>query len=85
MAFQLISESRSSDRMSKQLRVILNEQSLQQIGMGPHRQLLREMQARHKWNELPKVCRTRPDWQTAGATYQEIGKGAEKVFTPILV
>lgn len=47
------------------------ENSLKQIWDGPHRKLLREKHASHDWATLPEVCRTCPDWQTAGATYHK--------------
>lgn len=46
-----------------------SSQSLVDIWQGPHKERLREKHVSHEWKEIPAICKTCPDWQTAGATY----------------
>ncbi|AFL69728.1 radical SAM/SPASM domain-containing protein [Sulfurospirillum barnesii] len=49
----------------------VEEKSLKDIWQHDHYQKLRKIHREHRWNELPEVCKTCPDWQAVGAEYYE--------------
>jgi len=49
----------------------VKEQTLQSIWHGDHYKKLRQVHREHRWDELPSVCKTCPDWQAVGAEYHE--------------
>lgn len=49
---------------------VLNK-SLKEIWNGEHLSKLRKPHRNHDWENIPKVCKTCPDWQAVGATYHK--------------
>jgi radical SAM protein with 4Fe4S-binding SPASM domain len=46
-------------------------ESLASIWQNEHYTKLRKVHKEHRWNDLPEVCKTCPDWQAVGAEYYE--------------
>ncbi|HOI83468.1 MAG TPA: radical SAM protein [Campylobacterales bacterium] len=47
----------------------ITTESLSNIWTGKHYIQLRKMHREHKWDSIPDVCKTCPDWQAVGAEY----------------
>lgn len=48
-----------------------DERRLEDIWQNEHYQRLRNVHLEHRWDDLPSVCKTCPDWQAVGAEYHE--------------
>lgn len=53
-------------------------ESLADIWRGEHYEKLRRIQREHRWEELPDICKSCPDWQAVGAEYYENEKVEKK-------
>ncbi|MFZ5585098.1 MAG: radical SAM/SPASM domain-containing protein [Thermodesulfobacteriota bacterium] len=60
----------------------VKDESIKALWQGPHWSLLRQLHREHRWDELPPICRTCPDWQVVGAAYhgQEDQKQGARPF-----
>jgi radical SAM protein with 4Fe4S-binding SPASM domain len=56
----------------------INEKSLKEIWQNEHFKNLRQIHREHRWDELPAICKTCPDWQAVGAEYYENEKVEKK-------
>lgn len=45
--------------------------SIKEIWQKDHYEKLRKIHKEHRWNELPNICKTCPDWQAVGAKYYD--------------
>lgn len=60
----------------------VNEMSLKEIWNGPHFEKLRRKHLENRWDEIPEICKTCPDWQAVGAVYHDNASKQEiKKFT----
>lgn len=46
------------------------ERSIKELWQGPHLRQVRKLHREHKWDQLPDICQTCPDWQVVGAVYK---------------
>ncbi len=47
----------------------VNRGSIKEIWAGSHKSKLRIPHREHRWEDIPEICRTCPDWQAVGAKY----------------
>ena len=48
----------------------VNDYSLLEL-WDRHNKIVRKPHKEHRWNDIPEICQTCPDWQAVGATYHE--------------
>jgi radical SAM protein with 4Fe4S-binding SPASM domain len=45
------------------------ERTIKEIWQGTHKERVRDPHRQHRWDEIPAICQTCPDWQVVGARY----------------
>jgi radical SAM protein with 4Fe4S-binding SPASM domain len=60
----------------------VRDTSIREIWQGRLQSELREPHRQHRWDDIPEICRSCPDWQAVGATYhQNPGTSEVKSYT----